>query len=461
MTNQEFSRREFLGTAAKAGAAASLPLIVPRQVLGGAGHQAPSDTVNVAGVGVGGVGGGNVDNVAESENIVALADIDHDYASDAFEAHPDAAVYSDYRRMFDEMGAEIDAVIIATPDHTHAKITADAMRRGIHVYTQKPLTWSVAEARHLRRLAAETDVVTQMGNQGHSSNDARLVNEYVRSGAIGAIDTIHVWTNRPIWPQGMDMPEAVQRVPDQLAWDLFLGPAPDEPYHEDFHPFSWRGWVEWGTGSLGDMGAHLIDHPYWALELGAPETVQTRATSFNGVSWPQATTTYYRFPARGDQPPVEMTWYDGGLQPERPDVLPEDKDLPPGGGVLYEGDEGSLLHETYGGNPQILPTEKAKETDEPPQQFERVKNENHEMNWIRAIKGEAEATSPFEYAAPLTETMLLGLVSLRADQQKLRWDAEAGTVTNVSDANEYLGRQNPRDPWALEGAQETVEAEMN
>lgn len=454
--SQDLSRRAFLETTAKAGAAASLPLIVPRHVLGGTGYQPPSDTVQVAGIGVGGVGGGNVQAVAESENIVAFADIDHNYASDTFEKYPEAATYYDYRRMFDEMGDEIDGVVIATPDHTHAKITADAMRRGLHVYTQKPLTWSVAEARYLRRLAAKTDVVTQMGNQGHSSDDARLVNEYVRSGAIGTVRKVHVWTNRPIWPQGIEMPEDVQRVPDQLRWDLFLGPAPSEPYHEDFHPFSWRGWVEWGTGALGDMGAHLIDHPYWALELEAPETVQTRSTAFNGESWPTATTTFYQFPARGEQPPVEIVWRDGGLQPERPDALPDGEHLPETGGVLYEGEDGVLLHETYGSNPRILPTEKAKQLDKPPQQFDRVKDENHPMNWVRAIKGEAEATSDFAYASRLTETMLLGVVSLRAGHRRLQWNGEAGTVSNVSEANEYLARQAPRTSWALEEAQRTV-----
>lgn len=456
--SQSLSRRSFLETTAKAGAAASLPFVVPRRVLGGAKYQAPSDTLNIAGIGVGGVGEGNVDAVAESESIVALADIDHDYASEVFEKYPDAEKYYDYRRMFDEMGDAIDAVIIATPDHTHAKITADAMRRGIHVYTQKPLTWSVAEARHLRRLAGETDVVTQMGNQGHSSNDARLINEYVRSGALGAVERVHVWTNRPIWPQGMEMPETVHRTPDQVRWDLFLGPAPEEPFHEDFHPFSWRGWVDWGTGALGDMGAHLIDHPYWALELGAPETVQTRATPFNGASWPLATTTYYQFPAREEQPPVEMIWHDGGLQPERPEALPDDETLPAGGGVLFEGEEALLLHETYGNNPRILPPETGTQIGTPPEQFERVPDENHELNWVRAIKGEATATSPFEYAAPLTETMLLGLVSLRADQQKIRWDTDAGEVTNIASANQYLARKAPRQPWALEGARETVGA---
>ena len=458
MSETALSRRAFLETTAKAGAAASLPLLVPRHVLGGPDHQAPSDTLNIAGIGVGGVGGRNIDAVAESETIVALADIDHDHAAEVFEKYPDAARYYDYRRMFDEMGDTIDGVVIATPDHTHAKITADAMRRGMHVYTQKPLTWSVAEARHLRRLAAETDVVTQMGNQGHASDDARLVNEYVRSGALGPVETVHVWTNRPIWSQGMEMPGAVHRMPEQMRWDLFLGPAPEEPYHEDFHPFSWRGWVAWGTGALGDMGAHLIDHPYWALGLGAPETVQTRSTPFNGASWPLATTTYYQFPARGDRPPVELVWHDGGLQPERPDALPDDEALPAGGGVLFEGRDALLLHETYGNNPRVLPPEAGEQIGAPPQRFERVPDENHEQNWVRAVKGEATATSPFEYAGPLTETMLLGLVSLRADQQKIRWDADAGEVTNVAAANQYLARREPRQAWALDGARRTVGA---
>ncbi len=459
MSDDAQSRRTFLGTLAKSGAAAAAaPLIVPRHVLGGAGHQAPSDILNIAAIGVGGVGGRNVENVAGSENIVAFADVDHTYAAEVFDKYPDAARYYDYRRMLDDMANEIDGVIIATPDHTHAKITADAMRRGIHVYTQKPLTWSVAEARELRRLAQETGVVTQMGNQGHSSDDARLINEYVRSGALGEVQEVHVWTNRPIWPQGNEMPSAIQRIPDQLKWDFWLGPAAEEPYNEAFHPFSWRGWVDWGTGALGDMGAHLIDHPYWALELGAPDTIQTRSTAFNGQSWPQATMTHYHFPERGNWPSVEMTWYDGGLRPERPEGLPEGERLNPGGGALLVGEDASLLHGTYGNNPRILSVEKAKQIEKPPKRFERVKGENHEMNWVRAIKGQVEATSDFEYATRLTETMLLGLVSLRASHQKLYWDGETGQVTNVSEANQYLARQNPRNQWALSGVQKRVGA---
>lgn len=449
------SRRDFLQVSATAALGA---MVVPRPVLGGPGYQAPSDTLDIAAIGVGGVGKRNVANVAQSENIVALADADHGYASEAFDEYPDAATYHDYRRMLDEMAGQIDGVIIATPDHTHAKITADVMRRGIHVYTQKPLTWSVAEARRLRELARETEVVTQMGNQGHSSDDARLVNEYVRSGALGEVQEVHIWTNRPIWPQDQEMPSTVQRTPDQLNWDLWLGPAESEPYHESFHPFSWRGWVDWGTGALGDMGAHLIDHPYWALELEAPETVQTRSTGFNGDSWPQATTTYYRFPERDGRPPVEMTWYDGGLRPERPEGLPDEKRLSPSGGALLVGEEASLLHGTYGSDPRILPPEKEKEIGEPPQQFERVEEENHEMNWARAIKQQSEANSGFEYATKLTEAMLLGLVSLRAGGRRIRWDAEAGEVTNVSEANQYLARQDPRKPWAMEGEREAVGA---
>jgi predicted dehydrogenase len=453
---------------AKGGAAAlTAPLVVPRRVLGGPGYQAPSDTVNIAGIGVGGVGEGNLGNVAvpegssedgPSENIVALADADHSYASEVFDKYPDAATYYDYRRMLDEMSDQIDGVVIATPDHTHAKITADAMQRGLHVYTQKPLTWSVGEARYLRRLAAETDVVTQMGNQGHSSDDARLVNEYIRGGAIGEVQRVDVWTNRPIWPQGIEMPEEIQRMPDQLRWDLFLGPAPQEPYHDAFHPFSWRGWVDWGTGALGDMGAHLVDHPFWALELEAPETIQTRSTPFNGASWPNATMTHFQFPMPGDRSALSMKWYDGGLMPERPEAIPADESLTPGGGVLFTGEDGYLMHETYGSNPRIYPTELANELDTPDQQFERVPDENHEMNWVRAMKGQAEATCPFDYASRLTETMLLGIVSLRAGNRKLEWDGDAGQVTNVAEANQYLSRQDPRQPWRLSEVQDVVGA---
>jgi predicted dehydrogenase len=457
-TNKDVSRRTFLGRVAKAGVAAGVaPFIVPRHVLGGPGYQAPSDTLNIAGVGVGGMGENNIEALAGTENIVALCDVDYAYSADVFEAFPDAATYKDYRRMFDEMGDQIDGVVVGTPDHTHAVITLDAMERGKHVYVQKPLTWSVAEARALRDAADRTGVVTQMGNQGHSSNDARLVNEYIRDGAIGTVEEIHIWTNRPIWPQGIPMPEEIQRKPQTLDWDLYLGPAPETGYHEAFHPFRWRGWVDYGTGALGDMGAHLVDHPYWALELGYPTTVETRSTSFNRASWPNASMTFYEFPAgtvadMGERPAVRMTWYDGGLMPPRPDELPEGEELNPGGGVLFIGSEGKLMHDTYGSNPRLLPVELMEDYPTPPELFPRVEGEAHEMNWARAIRGEEEAVSPFSYAAPLTEVMLLGLVSMQAGNRKIEYDAENMQVTNLPEANQYLGRQNPREGWSMDEA---------
>jgi predicted dehydrogenase len=381
----------------------------------------------------------------ESENIVALCDVDYDYAADVFLKYPRAARYRDYRRMFEEQD-DIDAVIIATPDHTHAPIALDAMDLGLHVYVQKPLTWSVAEARALKEKAQNTDVVTQMGNQGHSSDDARRLNELVWNDAIGEVREVHVWTNRPLWPQGIDRPVETPPIPDTLSWDLFLGPAPYQPYHSAYHPWDWRGWVDYGTGSLGDMGAHLIDHPYWALHLDRPVSVETRSTPYNGASFPLGTITYYDFAAREehDMPPVRLTWYDGGLTPPRPDVLPDDEEMNVGGGGMLVGEKGVLLHDTYGSNPRIRPLEVEQEAGDPPQEIPRV-DVTHEMNWVQACKGEGEATCPFEYASDLTETMLLGVVALKAGQ-KIEYDSENMRVTNVEEANRFLDRR-PRDGW--------------
>ncbi|NBB85985.1 MAG: Gfo/Idh/MocA family oxidoreductase [Bacteroidetes bacterium] len=443
--SDSLSRRSFLGRAALAGLGATL---VPRHVLGGAGYQAPSDTIGIAGVGVGGVGHNKI-RAMDSEQIVALCDIDLHHARGAFGDYPDATVYQDYRRMLDEMDDAIDAVVIATPDHTHAVIAQEAMQRGKHVYVEKPLTWSIDEAHTLTQIADETGVVAAMGNQGHSLNDARLVNEYLQDGAIGTVREVHAWTNRPIWPQGMAQPEVLKRKPQHIDWDLFLGPAPEIPYDPAYHPFAWRGWFDFGTGALGDMGAHLIDHPVWALDLGYPDTIETRSTTFNGVSWPHASMTYFTFPARGDQPPVKLTWYDGGLQPPRPKELPEDESLNALGGVIYTGDEGTLMHETYGANPRLLPDERMAEYGTPPERYRRIQDESHEMNWVRAIKGEEELSQDFGYAARLTQIMLLGVVSMRAGNRRIHWDAEARRVTNLPEANAFLARQEVRDGWTL------------
>ena len=511
------SRREFVTTAAAAGAGV---VIVPRSVLG-RGFQAPSDTVNIATVGIGGMGGGNTRAVM-SQNVVAVCDVDFsllDRTLSRYQAalnqppqgqrrrgEPSAAQiaanetqaaqndvenlrkfvdrqlprlqrYRDYREML-ETQKDIDAVIVATPDHMHAAIASAAMDLGRHVYVQKPLCWSVHEARHLAGKAKTSRIVTQMGNQGHSRDEARLGYEYLGSGAIGEVREIHVWTNRPLgfWPQGVPRPAplpetsegplrwngsginarladaiaGIHPVPDQLSWDLFIGVAPLVEYHPVYHPFNWRGWVDWGQGALGDMGAHLLDHPFWSLQLGLPTTVETQSTPFNRVCYPHATTTYYQFPARADMPPVRLTWYDGGLTPPKPDGI-GDEPLNGEGGILYIGSKGKMLQDTYGLNPRLLPQTLHESTGVPKPQLPRIPHENHEMNWIDAIRGRQEISCPFEYAAPLTEVMLLGIASLRAGG-KIHYDAANMRITNTprrdEDPNQYLTREYRRG-WKL------------
>ena len=475
-------------------------MIVPRHVLGGRGYQAPSDTLNVAIVGAGGMGGENAQKLG-TENIVAVCDVDHALVARKVrermtdgdgnpreEGHRWAEQYeraAKYTR-FDEMlerQTDIDAVLIATPDHLHAVIAAAAMKAGKHVYVQKPLTYTVHEARTLAGLAASTGVVTQMGNQGHSSDDARLINEWIRAGVIGNVHEVHVWTDRPIWAQGLRRPAPVPAdfdplsperswwpgsvaeaqasglwadfsPPPGLDWEYWIGPcAKDVKYHPIYHPFHWRGWVDFGVGALGDMGAHLIDHPYWALELGYPNTVEATSTPWGRteedlMSYPMATTVHYGFPRRGLMPPVDLHWYDGGLMPKRPEELPAHVELEREGGVIFVGERGILMHETYGRNPKLYPQELHEEAAAVPQTYTRIED-SHEMNWANACKGIGEATCPFSYAAPLTEVMLLGLVALRAGQGfPMEYDAANMRVTNSEDANAFLRREY-RKGWSL------------
>ena len=499
-------RRDFVRSA---GLAAAGLTIVPRHVLG-KGQTPPSDLVNVAGVGVGGMGRSNMTALA-SQNIVALCDVDWSFAARGFDGIPQQVTaaekrlaeatpapspeqrtraqnqiagmkllgekvakstrYVDYREMLEKQ-KDIDAVMIATPDHTHAMIATAAMSLGKHVYVQKPLAWSVEECRALAKKAADNPkIVTQMGNQGHSTDDARLVNEYIQSGTIGEVREVHVWTNRPYayWPQGIPRPAPAKSsseperwnlagvmeklaaamhatphpVPDKLAWDLFLGPAPLIDYHPVYHPFNWRGWTDWGVGAIGDMGAHLIDHAYWSLDLGYPTTIETLSTPYNRASYPAATTTYYEFPARGAKPAVRLSWYDGGLLPAKPEELGADE-VDKGGGVLYVGSKGKLIHETYGASPRLLGA--AANAPKPPQTFKRITT-SHEMNWIDAIRGRQEVSSPFAYAAKLTEVMLLGVVALNAGK-KIQYDPANLKIVNAPEAEQYLRRQW-RQGWSL------------
>jgi predicted dehydrogenase len=444
------TRRKFL----EAGAAAAAFTIIPRHVLGGPGYTAPSDRLNIACVGVGGKGRSDIQAVS-TEAIVALCDVDDERMAETIKGDREktpqlvkAAKYRDFRIML-EKEKSIDAVTVSTPDHTHAVIAMTAIKMGKHVFVQKPLTHTIAEARALAKAAAEANVVTQMGNQGHASEGARLINEWIADGAIGDVTEVHVWTNRPIWPQGIDRPDTIPSVPASLDWNLWLGPAMWRPYHPAYHPFAWRGWWDFGTGALGDMGAHFLDQPYWALSLGAPTSVEASSTEMNKETYPLASVVRYRFPARGKMPPVMLNWFDGGLKPPRPD------DLEPGrrmgdedGGVIYYGTRGKLLHGAYAGNPRLFPETRMQEYKRPAKTIPR--SPGIQAEWIEAIKAGKKSTTDFSYSAPLTEMMLLGNVALRAQKDNviLQWDSAAMRVTNLSEANEYL--QTPyRGDWSL------------
>ena len=439
------SRQSFLKSSAAMAAGFT---ILPSHVVSGLGYQAPSDKLNIAGIGVGGIGRGNLNNMS-SENIVALCDVDWDYAAKTFNDFPKAQVYEDYRRMLDEMGDEIDAVVVGTPDHTHYVTAAEAMRRGKHVFVQKPLTHSVYEARKLTELAEETGVVTQMGNQGNSAEGIRHICEWIWNGEIGEVEEVHAWTNRPIWPQGLQRPTETPSTPPTLNWDLFVGPAPWRPYHPSYTPWNWRAWWDYGTGALGDMGCHIVDPVFKALNLGNPTTLEGSSTQVNTESAPLAEKVTYHFPRRPkkgkvEMPPVKFTWYDGGLMPERPEGVPEGKTLGDnGGGAMFVGSKGTLICSTYALDPYIVGRE-----DNPPQvpeQFRRIPdamNGGHEMDWVRACKEpEGDRTMPsssFDYAGPMTEVVLMGNLAVRLQELKrtLKWDAENMRIENIDDNEE-------------------------
>jgi len=465
---KSMSRRRFVGDLAS-GIAFT---IVPAHVLGGRGRLAPSDKLNIACIGVGGMGANDVRGVGKTENIYALCDVDDRQAAGSFSAFPLAKRFKDFRVLLDKEGKNIDAVTVSTPDHTHTVAGMMAMKLGKHTRIQKPLARTLWEVRQLADTARKTKVATQMGNQGHSSDDGRTAVEYVWSGAIGDVREVHIWTNRPLgfWPQGVPRPEPLKAgpeplkwsgrdvnarlaaaicgdypIPGGLAWDLFQGTcASNVDYHPIYHPFNWRGWTDWGVGAIGDMGAHLIDNSMWALDLGYPTSIETVSTPFNGASYPLATQTFYEFPARGKMPPVSITWYDGGLLPRKPEELGEEE-LNKGGGALIVGSKGKLLHDTYGAKPRLLPKSLHESYGKPRQKLSRIPGEDHEMNWVDAAKGNAEASCPFEYAARLTEVMLLGVVALRAGK-KILYDGPNMKVTNVPQANDFLRREY-REGW--------------
>ena len=466
--NRSNSRRNFLKNTS---IAASGFFIVPRHVLG-RGFVAPSDKLNVAGIGAGGKGTSDIAEFFKSgnANIVALCDVDDRQAVKSRQSFPNAKYYHDYRELLDKEKKNIDAVSVSTPDHMHAVIALSAMQLNKHVYVQKPLTHDIYEARVLTEAAKRYKVVTQMGNQGSSGDGVRTMQEWLKAGLIGDVHTIRCWTNRPVWPQGIAGPTVKEDIPTELSWDLWLGTAAMRDYNKAYLPFNWRGYWDFGTGALGDMGCHLIDPTFKVVGLGYPSEVECSTGDIYEVMWkpayhpescPVSSSIIFKFPMK-DGKSVKLTWMDGGIAPERPAELGPDEQMGgnDGGGII-EGSKGKIMYGTYGANPKLLPTSRMPEVANIPKTLARVP-EGHYAQWVNACiagYGKNNLSSSFDYAGPLTETILMGNLALRSWQykdaagkftgrKKLLWDAANMKITNFDVANEFVKRTY-RNGWDL------------
>jgi hypothetical protein len=438
--SKNITRRSFIG---RTGAVAAGLTILPSSVISGLGHRAPGDKLNIAVVGIGGMGNSNLKNVKGSENIVALCDVDWGYSKQVFADNPGAKQYWDWRKMYDEMGKSIDAVIVATADHTHAIVAAAGITLGKHVYVQKPLTHSVYESRLLTKLAAKYKVATQMGNQGSSDEGVSLTVEWLNNGEIGDVTKVESFTDRPIWPQGLNVPKG-EWVPETLNWDLFIGPAKMRPYNSLYTPWNWRGWWDFGTGALGDMACHILHPVFKGLKLQYPIKAQGSSTLLLTDCAPNAQMVKLTYPARVTPkkakmklPQVEVIWYDGGLQPPKPEGWPAGKNMNDGGGgVIFHGTKDKLICGCYGRNPWLLsgrvpvvtPTER---------RIENATNGGHEMDWVRACKESPESRvmtkSDFSEAGPFNEMVVMGVLAVRLQglNKELEYNGEKMEFTNI------------------------------
>lgn len=472
--NGASSRRTFIRNTALAGAGF---FIVPRHVLG-RGFIAPSDKLNIAGIGVGGKGASDLAEFAKSPyvNIVALCDVDDREAAGSRKKFEKAPYYKDFREMLAKEKNNIDACSISTPDHTHAVATLAAMQLGKHVYTQKPLTHDIYEARILTEAAKKYKVVTQMGNQGGSGDGVRKAKEMYMAGMIGKVTEAHAWTNRPVWPQGVPTPTGKFDVPKELDWNLWLGTAKQMDYNPAYLPFDWRGWWAFGTGALGDMACHIMDPIYRILPILYPESAECSVASVWPAKWndaqnpdacPPSSIIHLNYPRTDGQGHIKVSWHDGGLLPARPEeLLPEEPFGNWDGGVLLVGTKGKLLLDCYGANPRLLPTKLMKEKTMPKETIKRV-TEGHYLQWVNACRagyGNAQTSSPFEYAGPFTESILMGNLAIRSwmiknpklkgwedkylGRKKLLWDAKNMKVTNFDEANQFVKREY-REGWEL------------
>jgi len=464
------NRRDFIKTTAIAAAAF---MIVPRHVLGGPGYLAPSDRLLVAGIGVGGKGQSDLSMFYKSgkADIAFLCDVDDRRAANSVKAFPKAKYYKDWREMLDKEHKHFDAVSVSTPDHNHAIQALAAMQLGKHVYVQKPLTHDIYEARILTAAAKKYKVVTQMGNQGASNDGPRQMKEWYEAGLIGDVHTVYAWTDRPVWPQGIPWPSKKAEIPKELDWNLWLGTAPEKDFVDKLVPFNWRGWWDYGTGALGDMGCHLIEAPFSVLNLKYAKEVQASVGSvyvdefkrgYFPESCPPSSHVTLKFPKTektlGD---VTLHWMDGGIQPERPEELEADETFGDGGnGTLFIGTKGKMMSETYSANPKLLPLSKNKDIKVAPK-YARVPDgaNGHYKQWVEAAiagYGKQEVSSPFEIAGPLTEALLMANLAIRSFDikktvngkttypgryTKMLWDNDNMKVTNFDEANQFVKRE--------------------
>lgn len=403
----------------------------------------PNEKINIASIGCGGQGGGDIGGFANLCNVVALSDVDEERSAGSRDRFPDAPFYLDFRRMLDREHRNIDAVQISTPDHTHAVAAMACMQLGKHVFVQKPLTHNICEARKLTEAARHYRVATHMGNQGHQGAGVRRLTEWAAANRIGPIREVHCWTNRPVWAQNVERPSDMPLPPETLDWDLWLGPAPWRPYHSAYCPFRWRGWWDFGSGALGDMGCHIMDPPYTALKLGYPTAVEAEFEGGNEETLPASSTVTFEFPARGEMPPVKLHWYDGGRKPPRPEGIPEDEQLGDGeNGSYWVGDWGIITCGEYGGSPRLVPYEKPHVEQTIPD------SPGHYEEFVEACKTGKPAGGNFDYAGPFTETVLLGVLALRTGK-RIEWDGpNMRLMNNVPEAEEFIGREY-RKGWHL------------
>ncbi|MBN2452060.1 MAG: Gfo/Idh/MocA family oxidoreductase [Lentisphaeria bacterium] len=437
MPGMGLQRRDFLRAAGVGAAAFCLPRPLFAEAPVRKGRPVQGRKLNIACVGCSGKGGSDIEGVS-SENIVALCDVDYDRARGAFRKYPKAKQYRDYRAMLLEMDREIDAVTVSTPDHMHFPVAMMAIQMGKHVFVQKPLAHTVWEAREIAAAARRHRVVTQMGIQGHCGEGIRLLKEWLDADAIGPVREVHYWTDRPIWPQGIPTPDKAEPVPSSLDWNLWLGVARERPYNSAYAPFKWRGWWDFGCGALGDIGCHMMDAGFHALEFGSPTSVEAVSEGGTEDSAPVWSIVTYQFPARGDKPPVKVIWHDGKKMPPRPEELEPERKLPGGGGgQLFFGEKGTILvNDMYCGSCRIIPEAKMQEFERPPKTLPRSPGLYRE--WILACKGEGPAPGAnFDYAGPLSEMVLMGNLAVRTGQ-RIEWDGTHMVCTNIEAANRFV-----------------------